>query len=58
MERVGRSLATREIREVGRVAGLWRYQVKSMAAEALDEADVSWHGLLVAFSRRAEGAGR
>jgi MOSC domain-containing protein len=32
-------------REVGRVAALWRYPVKSMAAEALDEVDVSWHGL-------------
>jgi uncharacterized protein YcbX len=32
-------------REVGQVAALWRYPVKSMAAEALDEVDVSWHGL-------------
>jgi uncharacterized protein YcbX len=31
--------------EVGRVVGLWRYPVKSMAGEALDEADVSWHGV-------------
>jgi uncharacterized protein len=31
--------------EVGRVAALWRYPVKSMAAEALDEVEVSWHGL-------------
>src|ERR1700722_13777054 len=30
---------------VGRVAGLWRYPVKSMAAEALDSVEVSWHGL-------------
>ena len=30
---------------IGRVAGLWRYPVKSMAAEALDEVLVSWHGL-------------
>ncbi len=30
---------------VGRVAGLWRYPVKSMAAEELDSAEVSWHGL-------------
>lgn len=30
---------------VGRVAGLWRYPVKSMAAEPLREVDVSWHGL-------------
>jgi hypothetical protein len=32
-------------REVGRVAGLWRYPVKSMAAEVLEEVEVSWHGL-------------
>lgn len=31
--------------EVGRVAALWRYPVKSMAAEQLDSADLSWHGL-------------
>ena len=30
---------------VGRVVGLWRYPVKSMGAEALDEAEVSWNGL-------------
>jgi len=30
---------------VGRVAGLWRYPVKSMAAEELGGAEVSWHGL-------------
>jgi uncharacterized protein len=30
---------------VGRVAGLWRYPVKSMAGEELDTAEVSWHGL-------------
>ena len=29
---------------VGRVAALWRYPVKSMAAEELDAAEVSWHG--------------
>lgn len=32
-------------RAVGRVVGLWRYPVKSMAGEALAAADVSWHGL-------------
>lgn len=32
-------------RPVGRVVGLWRYPVKSMAAEPLTEIDVSWHGL-------------
>ncbi len=30
---------------VGRVAGLWRYPVKSMAPEELDGVEVSWHGL-------------
>ena len=29
---------------IGRVAALWRYPVKSMAAEELDGAEVSWHG--------------
>ncbi len=41
-------MATSEI--VGRVAGLWRYPVKSMAGEALDSTEVSWHG--VAGDRR------
>ncbi|MCA9757160.1 MAG: MOSC N-terminal beta barrel domain-containing protein, partial [Candidatus Eisenbacteria bacterium] len=31
---------------VGRVVGLWRYPVKSMAAEALRAADVGWHGFV------------
>lgn len=31
--------------QVGRVAALWRYPVKSMGAEALHEVDVSWKGL-------------
>jgi uncharacterized protein len=30
--------------QVGRVVGLWRYPVKSMRAEALAAAEVSWHG--------------
>jgi uncharacterized protein YcbX len=30
---------------VGRVAGLFRYPVKSFGAEVLDAVDVSWHGL-------------
>jgi uncharacterized protein len=33
-------------RPVGRVVGLWRYPVKSMAAEALSASDVSWHGFV------------
>src|SRR5262245_6891291 len=37
---------SRESREVGRLIGLWRYPVKSMGADALVEADVSWHGLV------------
>jgi uncharacterized protein len=32
-------------RRVGRVTAVWRYPVKSMAAEALDAVHVSWHGL-------------
>ena len=32
------------MREVGRVAALWRYPVKSMAGHALDEVEVSWQG--------------
>src|SRR5690242_15102227 len=31
--------------EIGRVVSLWRYPVKSMAAESLHEVEVSWHGL-------------
>lgn len=30
---------------VGRLVGLWRYPVKSMAAEALTEAEIGWHGI-------------
>jgi MOSC domain-containing protein len=32
-------------REVGRVSALWRYPVKSMAAEAIRSVAVGWHGL-------------
>ena len=32
-------------RRLGRVVGIWRYPVKSMADEPLDAVDVSWHGL-------------
>ncbi len=35
---------SRDGRHLGRVVGLWRYPVKSMAAEELAEVDVSWHG--------------
>jgi uncharacterized protein YcbX len=35
---------------VGTVAQLWRYPVKSMGGESLDEAEISWHG--VAGDRR------
>jgi uncharacterized protein YcbX len=34
----------RDGKRVGRVAGLWRDPVKSMAAEEQAEANVSWHG--------------
>lgn len=37
--------ASRAGRIVGSVVGLWRYPVKSMAAEPLQEVDVSWNGL-------------
>jgi uncharacterized protein YcbX len=30
---------------LGRVAALWRYPVKAMAAESLDRIDVGWHGI-------------
>jgi uncharacterized protein YcbX len=36
----------RGFRQVGRVVALWRYPVKSMAAEALNEVEVSWNGLV------------
>ena len=32
-------------RQIGTVAGLWRYPVKSMAEESLEAAEVSWHGV-------------
>jgi len=32
-------------KRVGCVAALWRYPVKSMAGEALEHAEVSWHGV-------------
>lgn len=31
--------------EVGRVAAIWRYPVKSMRGESLQEAEVYWHGI-------------
>lgn len=31
--------------QIGTLVGLWRYPVKSMAPEALTEAEVSWHGI-------------
>jgi len=33
-----------DARPVGRVVGLWRYPVKSMAGERLAACEVSWHG--------------
>lgn len=35
---------SRNDRHVGRVIGLWRYPVKSMAGEVLDHVEASWHG--------------
>ena len=37
--------ASREGAHLGRLVGLWRYPVKSMAGEPLDAAHVSWHGI-------------
>ena len=37
--------ASRNEMPVGRLVGLWRYPVKSMAAEALAEVEVAWQGL-------------
>ncbi len=37
---------SRKSRRVGRVVGLWRYPVKSMAGEELSEVEVSWHGFV------------
>jgi uncharacterized protein YcbX len=31
--------------QLGRVMALWRYPVKSMAGQSLEQAEVSWHGL-------------
>ena len=31
--------------QVGRVSELWRYPVKSMGGQPMDEAFVSWHGV-------------
>ncbi len=36
----------RTAKQVGRVVGLWRYPVKSLGPEALQEVDVSWHGIV------------
>ncbi|MGH2893554.1 MAG: MOSC N-terminal beta barrel domain-containing protein, partial [Solirubrobacteraceae bacterium] len=32
--------------QVGTLVGVWRYPVKSMAAEALTQAEVGWHGIV------------
>ena len=37
-------MSARSVKQVGRVVGLWRYPVKSMAAEELREVEVFWHG--------------
>ncbi|MEM7415844.1 MAG: MOSC N-terminal beta barrel domain-containing protein [Gemmatimonadota bacterium] len=38
-------MPTPDATPVGRVVGLWRYPVKSMAAEMLDEAPITWQGI-------------
>ena len=38
-------VSTNKSKHIGRIVGLWRYPVKSMGAEALEEVDVSWFGL-------------
>ena len=38
-------METTESKNVGRIVGLWRYPVKSMGAEALEDVAVSWFGL-------------
>ena len=38
-------MVTLSLRPVGRLVGLWRYPVKSMAAEPLNQAETSWFGL-------------
>lgn len=47
--------------EVGRVAAIYRYAVKSMAGEGLDAGELGWHGLegdrRFAFRRLAEQGG-
>jgi uncharacterized protein len=47
--------------EVGRVAAIYRYAVKSMAGEGLDAGELGWHGLegdrRFAFRRLAEEGG-
>lgn len=47
--------------EIGEVAALYRYPVKSMAGEGLDEADLGWHGIegdrRLGFRRVDDGGG-
>lgn len=35
-----------DVSVIGHVTQLWRYPIKSMAAEALEEVEVGWHGLV------------
>lgn len=41
----GSTARTETERRVGRLTALWRYPVKAMAPESLEEVEVSWHGL-------------
>jgi uncharacterized protein YcbX len=47
--------------QVGEIAGLFRYPVKSMRGEALEEAELGWHGLVgdrrLAFRRIGDRGG-
>lgn len=38
-------MVSHEPARLGRIVGLWRYPIKSMAAEPLDEAHVTWQGI-------------
>jgi len=47
--------------EIGRISAIFRYPVKSMAGQAIDDAKLGWHGLdgdrRFAFRRLADGGG-
>lgn len=61
MGKEGERVMEKSFVEVGVVKALYRYPVKSMRGEALDEATLSWHGLdgdrRAAFVRADNGSG-